>query len=134
MYVGIGSTLWWQGTFQVVHLQGCRLGKSIHPLYNINVDPAIRSDNVAKVVIDNGFIGDDVETETHVLGVWHGSVEVDISKAMPKYLAPGVLMVELMSSLAMVRSAAGVLLLPGYSMQLLPTVSLTQCFSSFCGW
>ncbi len=32
---------------------------------------------------------------------------------MPKNLAPGVLMVELMSSLAAVRLAVGVLLLPG---------------------
>jgi hypothetical protein len=56
------------------------LKKTLHPLSNLNIDPAIRSDNVAKVVMDNDFIGDDVETVTHLLGVWHGSVEVEISE------------------------------------------------------
>ncbi len=89
------------------------MGKTIHPLLNLNVDPAVKSDNVPKVVMDNDFVGVDVETETHLLKVWHGGVEVEIGKVMPKKLAPGVLMVEFMSSLAVVRSAIGVLLFPG---------------------
>ena len=64
------------------------LGKTIHPLSNNNVDPAVRSDNVAKVIMEDDFIGDDVETETHVLGVWHGSVEVEISKDNAQKLGP----------------------------------------------
>ncbi len=63
--------------------------------------------------MDNDFIGDDVKMETHVLEVRHGGVEVEIGKVDAPNLAPGVLMVELMSSLIMVRSAIGVLLLPG---------------------
>ncbi len=48
------------------------LGKTIHSLFNLNVYPSIRSDNVAKVVVDDDFNRDDVETEMHVFGVWHG--------------------------------------------------------------
>jgi hypothetical protein len=33
-----------------------------------------------KVVMDNDFIGDDVEMETNIFGVWHGDVEVDIGE------------------------------------------------------
>jgi hypothetical protein len=64
------------------------LGKTIHPLLNFDVDPAVRSDNVAKVVIDDDFVGDDVKMETHVLGVWHGGVEVEIGKVDAKNLGP----------------------------------------------
>ncbi len=56
------------------------LGKTIHPLSNLNVYPAVRSDNVPQVVMDNDFIGDDVEKEMHVLGVWYGGFEVEIGK------------------------------------------------------
>ncbi len=56
------------------------MGKTIHPLSNLNVDPAVRSDNLAMVVMDDDFVGDDVETETHVLGIWHGGVEVEIDE------------------------------------------------------
>ena len=51
--------------------------------------------------------------ETHVLRVQHGSVEVEISNVDAQKLCVGVLMVELMNSLVMLRSAIGVLLLPG---------------------
>ncbi len=44
------------------------MGKTIHPLSNLNVDPAIRSDNVVMVVMEDDFIGDDVKLETHVSG------------------------------------------------------------------
>ena len=64
------------------------MGKTIHPLPNLNVDPAIRSDNVAKVVMDNDFVGDDVEMEMHVSGVWHGGVEVAIGKVHTQKLGP----------------------------------------------
>ncbi len=53
------------------------MGKTIHPIPNFNVDPAVGSDNV-EVVMDNDFVGGDVKMETHVLGVWHGGVEVEI--------------------------------------------------------
>jgi hypothetical protein len=33
-----------------------------------------------KVVMDDNFVGDDIEMETHVLGVRHGGVEVEIGK------------------------------------------------------
>jgi hypothetical protein len=55
VYVGIGSTLWWQGIFQVVNLQGCRLGEDHYPLSNLDVYPSVRSDYVVKVVMDNDF-------------------------------------------------------------------------------
>ncbi len=75
MCVGSGSTLWWQGNFQVVDRQGCWHGEDhIHPLSNFDVYPSVRSDNVAKVVVDDDFVGDDVKIEMHVFGVWHGGV------------------------------------------------------------
>ncbi len=64
------------------------MGKTIHPLPNLNVDPAVRSDNVAKVVMDDDFVGDDVETEMHELRVWHGGVEVEIGKADAQKIGP----------------------------------------------
>ncbi len=64
------------------------MGKTIHPLPNINVDPAIRSDNVPRVVMDDDFVGDDVEMETHVFGVRHGGVEVEIGKVDSQKLGP----------------------------------------------
>ena len=64
------------------------MGKTIHPLANLDVDQAIRSDNVAKVVMDDDFVGDDVEMEMHVLGVAHGSVEVEIGKVDAQKLGP----------------------------------------------
>jgi hypothetical protein len=64
------------------------LGKTIHPLSNLNVDSAIRSDNVTKVVMDDGFFGDDVKMERHVLRVWHGTVEVEISEVDAQKLGP----------------------------------------------
>ncbi len=89
------------------------LGKTIHPLPYFKVDPAVRSDNVTKVVIVDDFVGDDVKTEMHIPRVWYGVVEIKIGKVDAQNLAPGVLMMELMSSLAVVRSAIGVLLFPG---------------------
>jgi hypothetical protein len=83
------------------------------PLLNLNVNLTIKSDNVVKVVVDDDFIGDDAETETHVLRVCMGVLRYKLARLMPQNLAPEVLMVELMRSLAMVRSAVGVLLLPG---------------------
>jgi hypothetical protein len=60
----------------------------MHPLPDFNVDPAARSDNVAKVVMVDDFVGDDVKTETHVLGVWHGGAEIKIGKADTQKLGP----------------------------------------------
>ncbi len=56
------------------------LGKTIHPLSNLDVYPSVRSDNVAKVVMDNDFVGDDIKTEKHVFGAWHGGVELEIDE------------------------------------------------------
>jgi hypothetical protein len=64
------------------------LGKTIYPLTNFNVYQAVRSDNVAKVVMVDDFIGDDVKTEMHVLGVRHGGVEVEIGKVNAQQLGP----------------------------------------------
>ncbi len=64
------------------------MGKTIHPLSNLDVHPAIRSDNVAKVVMDNNFVRDDVNTETHVFRVWHRGVEVEIGEVDAQKLGP----------------------------------------------
>ncbi len=64
------------------------LGKTLHPLLNLNVYPAIKSDNFVKVVMDNDFVGDDDEMETHVFGVWHGGVVVEIGKVDAQKLGP----------------------------------------------
>ncbi len=85
MYFGIDSTLWWQCAFQVVDLQGCRLGED---LSNLDVYPAVRNDNVAKVVMDDDFVGDDVKMEMHVLGVQHGGMEVEIGEVNAQKLGP----------------------------------------------
>jgi hypothetical protein len=64
------------------------LGKTIRPLLNLNVYPSVRSDNVAKVVVDDDFVGDDVEMETHVFGVQHGGIEVETGKVDAQKLSP----------------------------------------------
>jgi hypothetical protein len=56
------------------------LGNTIHSLSNLDVNTSVRSDNVAKVVMDNDLIGADVEMEMHAFGVWHGGVEVEVGK------------------------------------------------------
>jgi hypothetical protein len=53
---------------------------TIHPRPDFDVDPAIQSDNFAKVVMVDVFLGDDVKTKMHILGVWHGGVEIEIGK------------------------------------------------------
>ncbi len=74
--------------FKELICEDAGLGKTIHPLSNLNVDPAVKSDNVAKVVMDDDFIVNDFEMETHVFGVRHESVEVEISKVDAKKLGP----------------------------------------------
>jgi hypothetical protein len=64
------------------------LGKTIHPLLNVDVDPAVRSENVAKVVMVNDFVRGDVKIETHVLRVWYGGAEVEIGKVNAQKLGP----------------------------------------------
>jgi hypothetical protein len=63
------------------------LGKTIHPLLNINVDPSVRSDNATKIV-DNAFFGGDFKTKMHVLRDWHGGVGVEIGKVSAQNLCP----------------------------------------------
>ncbi len=63
-------------------------GKTIHPLSNLDVYLSIRSDNVTKVVVDDDFIRDGVRTDTHVFGVWHGGVEVEIGEVYAQKLCP----------------------------------------------
>ncbi len=41
-----------------------------------------------KVVMGDDFLGDDVETEMHVFGVWHGGVEVEIGEVDAQKLCP----------------------------------------------
>ncbi len=41
-----------------------------------------------KVVMDSDFFGDDVKTETHVFGIWHGPVEVEIGEVDDQKLGP----------------------------------------------
>ncbi len=74
--------------FKYLICKDADMGKTIHPLSNLNVYSAIRSDNVTKVVMDDDFVRDDVEMETHVLGVWHGGVEVEIGKVDAQKLGP----------------------------------------------
>ncbi len=50
------------------------MGKTIHPLPDFDVDPAVRSDNGAKVVMVDDFVGDDIKMETHALGVRHWGI------------------------------------------------------------
>jgi hypothetical protein len=38
--------------------------------------------------MEDDLIGDDVKTETHIVGVWHGGVEVEISKVNAQKLGP----------------------------------------------
>jgi hypothetical protein len=64
------------------------LGKTIHPLPNLNVDPAVRSDNVVKVVMEDDFVGDDVKMEAYVLRVQHRGVEVEIGEVDAQKLGP----------------------------------------------
>jgi hypothetical protein len=56
------------------------LGKTIHPFPSFDADPAVRSDNAAKIVMVDDFVWDDAKMQTHVLGVWHGDVEVEIGE------------------------------------------------------
>jgi hypothetical protein len=86
--VGTGSTLLWQGAFQVFIYKDAGLGKTIHLLMNLAVNPTFRSDNVAKVVVDDEFVGDDANTETYVFEVWHGGVEIEIGEVNAKKLSP----------------------------------------------
>jgi hypothetical protein len=60
----------------------------MHPLLNLGVHPSIRGDNVAKIVMNNYFIGDDAEIEMHLFGVWHGAVEVEIGEVDAQKLGP----------------------------------------------
>ncbi len=74
MCVGTGSILWWQGIFKKLICKDAGLGKTIHPLLNLDVYPSVRNDNVAKVVVDDDFVRDDVKIETHVFGVQYGGI------------------------------------------------------------
>ncbi len=64
------------------------MGKTIHPLPNFDIDPAVRSDNVAKVVMVDDFVGDGVKMEMHVGRAWYGGVEVEIGKVDAQKLGP----------------------------------------------
>jgi len=74
--------------FKLLICKDAGLGKTIHPLLNLNVDLAVKSDNVAKVVMDSVFVGDDVKMERHVLGVQHGCVEIVIGEVDAQKLGP----------------------------------------------
>ncbi len=74
--------------FELLICEDAGLGKTIHPPPNFDVDPAIRSDNVAKVVMVDDFVGDYVKMETHILGVQHEGVEVEIGEVNAQKLGP----------------------------------------------
>jgi hypothetical protein len=78
----------WKAFFEYLICIDSGLGKTIHPLLYLNVDSAVRSDNAAKVVMDDDFVGDDVQTDMHILGVRHGGVEVEIGKIDAQKLGP----------------------------------------------
>ncbi len=64
------------------------MGKTIHPLLNPDVYPSVGSDNVAKVVVDDDFIGDDVEMETYLFVFRYGGFEVEVGKVDAQKLSP----------------------------------------------
>ncbi len=64
------------------------MGKTIHPLTNLDVYPIVRSDNDAKFVVDDNFWGDDAKTEMYVFGVGHGGVWVEIGEVNAQKLSP----------------------------------------------
>ncbi len=74
--------------FKLLICKDASLGKTIHPLSNLDTYPSIRSDNVPKVVTEDDFVRNDVKTETHVFGVWHGAVEVEVGKVNAQKLCP----------------------------------------------
>ncbi len=41
-----------------------------------------------KVIMDDDFVRDDVKTNMHVFGVWHGGVEVENGKVDAQKLCP----------------------------------------------
>jgi hypothetical protein len=88
------------------------LGKTIHPLLNLNVCPSIRSDNVTKVVMYDDFVGDDGKTETHVFETQHGGVEVEIGKVDAQKHGSRGTDGRIDEEFGLVSSAVGVLLLP----------------------
>ncbi len=45
------------------------MGKTIYPLTNLDIYPTVRSDNVAKVVVNDDYVGYGVKTKTHLFGV-----------------------------------------------------------------
>jgi hypothetical protein len=56
------------------------LGEAIHPFSNFDIDPSFVIDQVAEVVFDGDFFGDDVESEAHVFRFGHRSVEVEVGE------------------------------------------------------
>ncbi len=88
MYDGIGGTLWWQGVFQVVDLQGCRLREDHISPFESQCTPNHQEQQCCKGLMDNDLIRDDVKMEMHVLGVQYGCVEVEIGEVDSKKLGP----------------------------------------------
>jgi hypothetical protein len=66
-----------EALFKQLICKDAGLGKTINPLTN-----------VTKVVIDDDFVRDDVEMETHVFRVWRGGVQVEIGKVDAQNLSP----------------------------------------------
>ncbi len=99
------------------------LGEAIHSFPNFDVDPSVFVNQVPEVVFYDDLLRDDVEPEAHVFRIGHRGVEVEVGQVNAENMAPGVLIVDLMRSLAVRGSAVGVLLLPGKLMRLPPTVS-----------
>ena len=84
------------------------------------------------VLIDN-FLGDHCDGESHEFMSFHWGAKIKVLMSPHMYLAWGVDRVLLMTSLAVVVSAVGVLTLPGKLMRLPSTVNHVRCFSVLWG-
>ena len=56
------------------------MGEAVHAFANFDIDPSFVIDQVAEVVFNDDFFGDDVESESHVFRVGHRSVEVEVGQ------------------------------------------------------
>ena len=99
------------------------LGEAVHSFPNFDVDPSVFVNQVPEVVFYDDLFRDDVESEAHVFRIGHRGVEVEVGQVNAEEHCARCAYRLLMRSLAVRRSAVGVLLLPGKLMRLPPTVS-----------
>ena len=101
------------------------LGEAVHSFPNFDVDPSVFVNQVPEVVFYDNLFRDDVKSKAHVFQIGHRGVEVEVGQVNAEEHGARCRCAYhlLMRSLAVRRSAVGVLLLPGKSMRLPPTVS-----------